>query len=114
MNAHDLDRLLACFDPQYKSIQPLNPERDFRGRETVRARWTQIFAAIPDFRAELLRIAVAADEEWAEWHWSGTRTNGTRMHVRGVTILGVRDGVIASGRFYLEDAERAGGGMHVE
>ncbi len=114
MNQHDLDQLVDCFDPDYESVQPLNPDRDFRGRDTVRTRWMQIFAAIPDFQAELLRTAVAGDEEWAEWRWLGTRADGTRMDVRGVTIVGVRDGVIAWGRFYLEEADRGGGGMHVD
>ena len=32
MTTHDLDALLDCFDPDYESVQPLNPHRDFRGR----------------------------------------------------------------------------------
>ena len=49
MNAHDLDALVDCFDPDYETLQPLNPDRDFRGRETVRERWTAIFRNVPDF-----------------------------------------------------------------
>jgi ketosteroid isomerase-like protein len=64
MNAHDSEALLNCFDPDYESVQPLNPELDFRGRETVRERWTGIFRQVPDFRAELLRSTGDGDEEW--------------------------------------------------
>jgi ketosteroid isomerase-like protein len=114
MNAHDLEALLDCFDVDYESVQPLNPDRNFRGRDTVRERWTAIFRNVPDFRAELRRSAADGDEEWGEWRWGGTRADGSAIDVRGVTIVGVRDGRIAWGRFYLEEAGSGGGGMRVE
>jgi ketosteroid isomerase-like protein len=114
MNARDLEALLACFEADYESVQPLNPDRDFHGRETVRDRWTAIFREVPDFTAELLRAAAADQEVWGEWRWRGTRADGTRVDVRGVTILGVHDDRFAWGRFYLEDAGAGGGGMQVE
>ncbi len=113
MNAHDLDALLECFTADYESVQPLNPDRDFRGRETVRERWSGIFRNVPDFRAELLRMAVSGDEVWGEWRWLGTSADGSAIDVRGVTIVGLRGDRIAWGRFYLEDAAAGGGGMHV-
>lgn len=113
MNARDLAALLGCFDPEYESVQPLNPDRDFRGRATVRERWTAIFATVADFRAEFLRTAAAGDEVWGEWRWLGTRADGTPIDVRGVTILGIRDDRIAWGRFYLEQVGAGTGGMHI-
>jgi ketosteroid isomerase-like protein len=114
MNAHDLDTLLGCFDPAYESVQPLNPDRDFRGRENVRERWTSIFREVPDFRAEILRTAVAGDEVWNEWRWRGTRADESEIDVRGVTIVGVRDDRILGGRFFLEQVGHSGGGLHIE
>jgi ketosteroid isomerase-like protein len=114
MNAHDLEAVLDCFHLDYASVQPLNPDRDFRGRDTVRERWTAILRDVPDFGAELLRSAVDGDEEWGEWRWRGTRADGSAIDVRGVTIVGVRAGRIAWGRFYLEEAGGRGGGMHTE
>ena len=114
MNAHDVEAVVACFDDDYESVQPLNPDHDFRGRETVRQRWTAVFREVPDFRADLLRSAVAGDEEWAEWQWRGTRADGSAIDVVGVTIVGIRDGRIAWGRFYLEDAGAGSGGMRIE
>lgn len=64
--------------------------------------------SIPDFRAELLRLAVVGDEEWAEWLWQGTKADGTPLEERGVTIFGIRDGRIAWGRLDLEETEREG------
>ena len=64
-----------------------------------------IFAGVPDFRAELLRSARQGDTGWAEWHWQGTRADGTHLDMRGVTIFGIRDDRIVWGRLYLEDVE---------
>jgi hypothetical protein len=36
-NGHDLDAFVACFDPQYRSEQPVHPDRAFVGSEQVRS-----------------------------------------------------------------------------
>jgi ketosteroid isomerase-like protein len=110
-NRHDLDAFVACFHPDYHSDQPVHPGRTFVGREQVRTNWAEIFSAVPDFQAELLRSVHAADTGWAEWHWHGTRIDGTRLDMRGVTIFGIRDDRLAWGRLYLEDVDLAGQGI---
>jgi ketosteroid isomerase-like protein len=87
---HDLDAFVACFQPDYRSEQPVHPDRAFVGSEQARSNWAEIFAGVPDFQAELLRSADQGDTGWAEWHWHGTRTDGTRLDMRGVTIFGFR------------------------
>jgi hypothetical protein len=67
-----------------------------------------IFEGVPSFHAELLRSAREGDDWKAEWHWEGSRVDGTRLNLRGVTIFGARDGRIAWGRLYLENVEVAG------
>jgi ketosteroid isomerase-like protein len=104
-NGHDLDAFVACFDPEYRSQQPVHPDRAFVGRQQVQSNWAEVFAGVPDFQAELLRSAHQDDTGWAEWHWHGIRTDGTRLDMRGVTIFGVREGRIVWGRLYLEDVE---------
>ena len=104
-NRHDLDAFVACFDPQYRSEQPLHPDRTFVGREQVHKNWAEVFAGVPDFQAELLRWADRGDTGWAEWHWHGNRTDGTSLDMRGVTIFGIREDRIVWGRLYLEDVE---------
>jgi ketosteroid isomerase-like protein len=111
MNEHDLEALLDCFDADYRSEQPVNPDRSFEGRETVQVRWATIFDSIPDFRAELMRTAAGEDAVWSEWRWTGTRLDGSRLDVRGVTITGIRGDRIAWGRFYLEQVGAGGGGL---
>lgn len=69
----------------------MNPDRGFRGVETVRERWSTVFESVPDFRAELLRTATGDDAVWSEWRWTGTGVGGIALDVRGVTITGIRD-----------------------
>jgi ketosteroid isomerase-like protein len=110
MNAHHLEAQLACFDDDYRSEQPAHPARTFTGRAQVRQNWSKLFESIPDFQAELLRLAVG-NEEWAEWIWQGTKEDGTPLEERGVSIFGIRDGRIAWARLYLEETEREGAGI---
>jgi len=42
---------------------------------------------------------------WTEWHWTGTRADRSPLDIRGVTLFGIRDGRIASGRLYMEEVE---------
>ena len=102
-NARDIEAFLACFDPSYESRWPCHPDRDFVGSDTVRDRWSGNFARMPDFAAQLLGLAVAADgSAWVETRWRGTRPDGTVFDEMGVVVYGVREGRIVSGRLYLE------------
>ena len=109
MNRHDLDAFVACFDPEYESEQPAHPDRRFRGSAQVQRNWSAMFTGVPDFRAETIRSAEAGEEAWVEWHWTGTRADGSRLDARGVCVFGVRSGRIAWGRLYMEDLEAGAG-----
>lgn len=108
MNQHDLEAFLACFDPDYRSEQPAHPNRGFGGREQVERNWRVLFEGIPDFHAELLATTAERGTLWSEWHWTGTRIDGAPLDVRGVTLFGVENGLIVSGRLYMEEVEEAG------
>ncbi len=111
MNRHDLGAFVACFDPDYRSEQPAHPGRGFGGREQVRQNWSAIFSGVVDFQAELLSSATAGDTAWGEWRWQGTRANGMRLEMRGVTLFGTRDDRIIWGRLYVEPVEETGAGI---
>jgi ketosteroid isomerase-like protein len=111
MNAHDIEAHVACFAEDYHSEQPAHPARTFIGSDQVRENWSRLFDSIPDFEAELLRVAVVDNTEWGEWIWRGTKEDGNALEERGVTIMGIRDGRIAWGRLYMEDTERDGAGI---
>jgi len=74
----------------------------------VRANWSALLDAIPDFRSEVLRSAADGDTVFAEVHWSGTKADGTPLDERGVTVMGIRDDRISWGRLYVDEVEREG------
>ncbi len=107
-NAHDVEAILACFREDYRSEQPLFPARTFHGIDQVRANWSALLDAIPDFHSEIVRSAVDGDTVFVEIHWTGSKADGTPLDERGVLILGIRDDRIAWGRLYADEVEREG------
>ncbi len=111
VNRHDLEALSGCFAAEFVNETPLHPARSFTGSEQVRKNWSQIFAGVPDLRAEILRQAVDGQRVWTEWEMRGTRPNGTPHLMRGVAIFGVEGDRFTSVRFYLEPVELGGVGI---
>ena len=107
-NDHDLAGLVACFAAGYRNATRVHPQRGFTGREQVRRNWEQIFAAVPDVTAEVLRSAVDGETAWTEWEHRGTRHDGSLHLMRGVVIFGVRSGQAEWARFYLEPVHADG------
>jgi ketosteroid isomerase-like protein len=106
-NDHDLDALVSCFAEDYENQTPVHPSRGFRGNEQVRRNWEQIFAFVPDLRAEVTRSTVDGDVVWTEWEMTGTRRDGSPHRMRGVVIFGVGDGVAQWARFYVEPVDHS-------
>ena len=107
-NDHDLDALVACFAEDYLNETPAHPARGFRGSAQVRRNWEQIFAFVPDLRAEITRLAVDGSSAWTEWTMQGTRRDGTPHEMAGVIVFDVGDKLIRWARFYLEPVDRSG------
>jgi ketosteroid isomerase-like protein len=110
-NAHDIDAFVALFAEDYDSRQPAHPDRAFRGRDQVRANWSEVFGGVPDFRADLLTTAVKDDGVWSEWRWRGTHLDGSRLDMAGVIIFGVPAQHIAWARLYVEPVDQDGEGI---
>lgn len=111
-NAHDVEAMVACFQPDYASEQPRHPGREFRGAEQVRANWSALFDAYPDLTVEVLRQVEdpATGTVWAEWRWSGTGQAGD-LDMVGAVILGIRDARIAWARLYMDAVDRTEGSI---
>ena len=107
INAHDLEAAAALIHESYRSVQPAHPARAFVGRAQMHANWAAIFAGVPDFSAAVVRSVDHGSTTWTEWTWTGTRTDGQPFDMRGVTIFDIEDGLITSGRLYMEELERA-------
>ncbi len=106
-NRHDLEAMVACFAPDYRSEQPLHPERDFTGQAGVRKNWSFFFTTIPDIQIEVLNEVEEGDTVWAELHYYGTQTDGKKFNVKGVTISGIRGEQIARMKLYIEPVQEA-------
>ena len=107
-NDHEIDPFVDCFAADYRSDQPAHPARSFEGNEQVLANWSEIFASMPDFVAELLSFAEQGERVWGEWRWTGTQPDGSPFEWRGVTLFGIREAHIAWARLYMEPVEREG------
>ena len=109
MNAHDARGVASLFAEDYRSAQPLHPNRGFGGSAQVLENWSSVFDGVPDFRSVLVASSTDGGTEWGEWHWQGHHVDGSPFTMRGVTILVVRDGMVAEGRLYMESVETDGG-----
>jgi len=108
---HDLEAMLDCFTPGFVNETPTHPARSFTGVDQVRKNWSQIFAAVPDLQADVVRQVAEDDSVWIEWEMRGSRRDGSRHLMRGVTIFRVSQDQFGSVRFYLEPVEEGGAGI---
>jgi ketosteroid isomerase-like protein len=111
VNRHDLDSLAGCFAADFVNETPVHPACSFRGRDQVRKNWAQIFASVPDLKAELLGSAIDGDAVWTEWEMRGTRVDHLPHLMRGVAIFRAGNEQFTSVRFYLEPVEQGGPGV---
>ncbi|MGH9228107.1 MAG: nuclear transport factor 2 family protein, partial [Acidimicrobiales bacterium] len=94
-NRHDADGVYACLHPEFDSIQPMYPSRNFRGADQVRRNWQAIFDAEPGFRLTVLRSAAVDDTVWLELHGAGRDAE-----VAGVFVMGIQGDRIRWARIY--------------
>ncbi|MGI9032988.1 MAG: nuclear transport factor 2 family protein [Acidimicrobiales bacterium] len=99
-NHHDTDALYANVHPDFESLQPLHPARNFRGPGQLIANWKAIFEAEPGFRLSVLRASTTGNTVWVEVHGAGASAEAA-----GVFIVGVEDGRIRWIRVYSDLVE---------
>src|SRR5215467_1880762 len=104
-NRHDLDAMVACFAPDFRSEQPVHPERSFTGQAGVRRNWSFFFSTIPDIQVDILDEVTEGDTVWAEVHFHGEQTDGKKFDVRGVTLQGISADQIIWARLYIEPVQ---------
>jgi ketosteroid isomerase-like protein len=109
MNAHDAEAMARLFTPDYRSEQPLHPQRGFAGRDQVAANWAQMFEGIPNLEAGVVKETTAGGTSWSEWVWHGAHRDGSPFLMRGVIIAGLsEDGLVSWMRLYMEPVEQGG------
>ena len=107
-NAHDLEGLVACFAADYALINPVHPARDFVGPDQVRHNWTGLLAGVPNLHASVHRLVADGERVWVEMSMAGTRRDGEPVHLAGIQVFTVREGLVRGCRFYLEPVEPGG------
>ena len=105
VNRHDPEGMAATMAPDYRSDQPVHPNRHFVGNQQVIANWTEMFKGLPDLVAELVAEATEGTTSFSEWTMTGHYTDGSEFEFRGVIVAGIEDGLIAWQRLYLETVE---------
>jgi hypothetical protein len=109
MNRHDVEGMAALFAPNYRSEQPVHPQRGFGGRDQVAANWAQMFEGVPDLEVGVVKESTDGMTSWSEWVWRGSHRDGTPFLMKGVTVFGLGDdGLIAWARLYMEPVEHGG------
>jgi hypothetical protein len=109
MNAHDPKAMAELFSPDYRSEQPLHPQRGFGGRDQVVSNWTQMFEGVPNLEAGVVKETTVGHTSWSEWVWHGAHRDGMPFLMKGVIVMVLgEDWLISSARLYMEPVEQGG------
>lgn len=107
LNTRDLTNLIHFLQVDFEQTWPAQPGRNTIGLEAMRETWEKRFNTYPNFRADLIRQAIESNVIWSEWHWEGRAEGDSQdpLNQVGIIILGVEQGLIAWGRFYMVDTK---------
>jgi ketosteroid isomerase-like protein len=97
-NAHDVDALLDCMTEDgifHASAGPAPFGATAAGRDALRQAYAAVWQVFPDAAWTEGRHFIAGDRAVSEWIFKGTRTDGTRVEVKGCDLFTIRDGRIA-------------------
>ena len=103
INRHDLAVVAAMLtdDTVFENTGPAPDGTRVEGRAAVAAFWETWFARNPGARFEAESIIVAGDRCTVQWVYRKMR-DGRPWHIRGVDVLTVRGGQIASKLSYVK------------
>ena len=98
-NAHDLDRIMACFADDCVLEMPRGSKpwgARFEGRQNVRAALAGRFEGLPDVHygnGEHF-VDAAANAGMSKWLLTGTNREGRKIEVQGCDFYTFRDGKV--------------------
>ena len=96
-NAHDIDRIMSYHTDDCVFETGGGKERygtRFAGRDTVRARFIEVWTELPDVRFENGTHFVSGNRGCSEWTFLATRPDGTPMEVDGCDLFTFEGGKI--------------------
>jgi glyoxylase-like metal-dependent hydrolase (beta-lactamase superfamily II)/predicted ester cyclase len=112
--ARDLDGMVGCWAPGGSdNIAPIGA---LSVPEEMREFFTELFAAVPDMKFEVLDVVAARNHAAVRWHSTGTfcggpfqgvEPTGARIDLEGIDLLTVEDGLIQRNDAYYDGTQFA-------
>ncbi|MGO9954580.1 MAG: nuclear transport factor 2 family protein [Solirubrobacteraceae bacterium] len=113
--AHDLDAAVACWRPG--GVDRIVGAHELIAPQGIREYFSEIFAAFPDFRIEVLELTTGQGRTAVRWRAHGTfagpgrfqgfTPNDARIEIEGCDVVSVDDGLIVRNEAYLDSGDIA-------
>ena len=111
----DIEAMAACWKPG--SVDHFYGMADLRVPQDLKAWFSNLFRAFPDFRMEVADMVAYGDKAAVRWTATGTFTGegkfegltatGARVELEGLDLLTIEDGKIVENRAYTNAMEMA-------
>jgi steroid delta-isomerase-like uncharacterized protein len=101
VSSHNAEKTATCFTEDC-FYQDMALGGVMCSREAVKAGYSDIFAAIPDFKLEILSLFVADNWVGSEWVMTGTSTLGKSFSTQGASISELQGGKIKRNTDYYD------------
>jgi len=103
ISSHDVERIASCFteDCVYEDVAF---GEVMRGREAVKAGYSNLYTAVPDFKLEIVSLFIAGDWVGSEWVMTGSSTTDKSISTRGASISEVQGGKVKRNSDYYDPA----------
>jgi ketosteroid isomerase-like protein len=75
----------------------------FLGREAAAEAFRKVWETFPDARWDVRRVVLAGEDGFAEWVFSGRRSDGMRIEAEGCDLLTFRNGLIRVKKAFRKD-----------
>src|SRR3954468_845615 len=114
MDNRDVDAMVALWAED--GVEDVVPVGVIRGREELRAFLSELFAAMPDARTTITRLIAGEQDCAVEWRLEGTfngaafmgiEPTGSRVELREVSVVDLKDGQIVGITAYFDGASYA-------
>jgi hydroxyacylglutathione hydrolase len=112
--ARDVDAMIACWAPG--GIENIAPIGQLSAPDGVRSFFTELFAAVPDQKFEVLDVVAARNQAAVRWRaigtfcgapFQGVEPTGSRIELEGIDLLTVVDGLIQRNDAYYDGTQFA-------